>query len=195
MQILDIFLYACKVVYIEILLFRILHLKSVQGDIKEIEDKGHRIIDYTLYFKYGSDGSSGHSEYQHTGDSVDQNSLFTSYLAPIQVKANLENGSSIPVYVNKMHNSPMGMCPLRFKFEKETDENSKREGDRLSTEEDNLASYFDPNLGTHFNFKGMPSMVDGKVKFTWSRNTPSMNNCVVCGATVIFTKCFDIFMF
>ena len=44
-------------------------------------------------------------------------------------------------------NSPYGQCPLRFTFEKETDENSLREGQRLQAEAENIQSHFDVKSG------------------------------------------------
>ena len=82
-----------------------------------------------------------------------------------------------------MANSPFGMVPLRFKFEPETSENSLNEGNRLTAECENLNSYFDVTSGNTVTFEGLPTMVDGKVKFTWAQIARSMKCCYICGAT------------
>ena len=95
--------------------------------MKEIFEKHPNSI-FKVIFKYGADGSTNHSEYQHhdpeADENVDQDSLFVSYLSIIQIKAILPDDSTITVYQSKMYNSPFGMVPLRFRFEKETKENN-----------------------------------------------------------------------
>jgi len=85
------------------------------------------------------------------------------------------------IWTNKSANSPFGQCPLRMAVEKETDFNSLREGDRLEQEAGNLQCYHHHNSGEDIFFVCLPTQVDGKVKFVWSKNTTSMQNCYICG--------------
>ena len=114
---------------------------------------------------------------------LDQRTLFVSYLAPVQLKAFLTDDSEVVLYCNKMSNSPFGMVPLRYKFETESSENSLQEGERLMNECENLDPYHDIKSGKSVSFDGLPTMVDGKVKFTWSRVASAMSSCYICGAT------------
>ena len=75
------------------------------------------------------------------------------------------------------------MVPLRFKFEQESAENSLREGNRLMSECEELNAFHDINSQKPVSFDGLPKMVDGKVKFTWSQVARSMQNCYICGAS------------
>ena len=97
-------------------------------------------------------------------------------MAPVQLKAFLSDGSEVVLYSNLMSNSPFGMVPLRFKYESETTENSLAEGNRLMAEFEDLNPYQDMNSGKEISFDGMPTMVDGKVKFTWVLSMPLLNN-------------------
>ena len=114
---------------------------------------------------------------------MDQKTLFVSYLAPIQLKAFLTDGTETVLYSNLMANSPFGMVPLRYKFEPESPENSLQEGERLTAECEDLQPYQDIRSGKPISYEGLPTMVDGKVKFTWSRVAQSLTSCYVCGAT------------
>jgi hypothetical protein len=123
-------------------------------------------------------------QYVHiTVGNINQRTLFVSYLAPVQLKAFLSDGSEVILYQNLMSNSPFGMVPLRFKYESESAENSLAEGNRLMGECEDLNEYQDINSGKEISYEGLPTMVDGKVKFTWSQVARSMQSCYVCGAT------------
>ena len=62
-------------------------------------------------------------------------------------------------------NSPFSQCPLRFAFEKETDENSLNEGMRLQAEAENIYSYLDEKTGLIITPTSLCTMLDGKCKF------------------------------
>ena len=162
---------------------KILSLKSVQEKLQPLLES-YSDLKASLYVKYGADGSTNHSQYQFM-DACGQNAMFVSALAPIQIIITLPNNERVQIYENKMHNSPYGMCPLRYKFEKETTENSVLEGERLENEATSLVPHICENSGLVINFETIPSMGDNKVKFTWSATTLSMNNCFICGATPV----------
>ena len=58
-----------------------------------------------------------------------------------------------------------------------------REGTRLSDECENLNHYHDIRSGKTVSFNGLPTMIDGKVRFTWSQVARAMTSCYICGAT------------
>ena len=70
---------------------------------------------------------------------------------------------------------------LRYAFEKESNANSLREGQRLEAKVDNLQSFF-MESGKEIKFSCLPTMVDRKVKFTWSQTSAGLCNCYVCSA-------------
>ena len=53
---------------------------------------------------------------------------------------------------------------LRFKFEKETPENSLNEGNRLMEECETLVSFHHVESNHDISYDGLPTMVDGKVQ-------------------------------
>ena len=85
------------------------------------------------------------------------------------------------IWTNKSANSPFGQCPLRFAMEKESHQNSLAEGNRLEQEAETLQPHYDHKSDKHVEFVCLPTEVDGKVKFVWSKTTTSMQNCYVCG--------------
>ena len=52
---------------------------------------------------------------------------------------------------------------FRFKFEKETTENSLNEGNRLMKECEELSSFHHVESNHDITYDGLPTMVDGKV--------------------------------
>ena len=131
-------------------------------------------------FKFGSDGSTGYAIFQYQ-DAPDQHSLFCSSLVLVQLLAVSSNGTVTIIYDNKMDNSPLAICPLRFKFENESTRNSLTEKKRLEEELSNPKPFkIEDSMEIVYN--GFPSMVDGKVKTTWSNFRNSSNNCYVCYA-------------
>ena len=81
-----------------------------------------------------------------------------------------------------MCNSCYAISPLRMKFEKETRQNSRAEGDRLRNEENNLQPFLVPDTNLVIDFCGNPTMIDTKCKSAWVGENCS-NKCPICGAT------------
>ena len=91
------------------------------------------------------------------------------------------------IWTNNSANSPFGQVPLRMAMEKESHENSLAEGERLEQEAETLKPHHDHKSDQNIEFVCLPTEVDGKVKFVWSKTTTSMQNCYVCGAKVWLT--------
>ena len=129
---------------------------------------------------YGADGSSGYSQFQHM-NAPDQNSLFTSYLSMVQLTAKTSTSQDI-LYQNQFVRSPLGVVPLRFKYEVETKANSQRESKRLKDQCDNLVPYCDEETGIEIHFNPRPCILDGKTRDAWSEATGGCQSCPNCGA-------------
>ena len=90
-------------------------------------------VKFRMIWKYGFDGSSSQSHYQYEpvedededDEMVDQSSLLMTHIVPVQLVAEasvLERIGVFPrkvIWTNRMCNSPFGVSPLRYKFEKE----------------------------------------------------------------------------
>ena len=73
--------------------------------------------------KNGADGFGDISQFR--GLNVNQRSIFASSIVPVMVKAeDIVTKKSSTVWVNPRANSFTAVCPLRYAFEKETDDNS-----------------------------------------------------------------------
>lgn len=135
---------------------------KLKAQIRAIKRKEPN-IKFVLDFKVGADGSSRHSEYQ-TRDACDQGSMFNSNMVLCQIRAEHDGKSNI-VWFNNMCNSPFACIPLRFAHEKETSKNSKREGQRLKAQMENLRPYLISGLGnTEIEFRGCRSLIDGHTR-------------------------------
>ena len=53
--------------------------------------------------------------------------------------------------------------------------------DRLEQKPETLQPHDDHTSDKNRVFVSLPTEVDGKVKFVWSKTTTSMQNCYVCG--------------
>ena len=67
-------------------------------------------------------------------------------------------------------------------FEKETTENSIREGKRLQDQAANLVDYAIPGTNLVIKYKGLCTCIDGKVRLLWSDGTRSSQACPICSA-------------
>ena len=137
-------------------------------------------MEVILYYKYGADGNSGNSQYSHAG-SCDQNSMFLSSLVILQLVAQCPDWTFV-IYRNRLANSPFSICPLRYKFEKETRENSQTEGDRLNNQAANIQPIPVPNTNISVSCLGNPTLIDTKCRAAWCRENAS-NRCPICGAS------------
>ena len=80
----------------------------------------------TRFYMVGKNGADGFGDVsQFRGLNVKQTNVFASHFVPVMVKAeDTVTKKSSTVWVNPRANSFTAVCPLRYAFEKETDENS-----------------------------------------------------------------------
>ena len=139
-------------------------------------------VKFTCVTKYGSDGFSGLSQFR--GLNIKQSNVFASTIVPVMIKAEdtVSKDTSV-VWVNPRVNSCTGVAPLRYSFEKETDEVSLAEGKRLEAEAAALEPFrFDDFGGIEIHFDSYPTLVDGKAKAIWAETTGKNSTCPICDA-------------
>jgi len=138
----------------------------------------------TLVYKWGCDGSSGHSEYKQnfSRDGIKDSNLFLTTLVPLRLR-NKDNKDLI-YWQNSRPSSTRFCRPIRFEFEKESDDVTKTENARMERAIERLVETQIEAGGKVFKVEHVLilTMVDGKVVQTL-QNTPGMNTCSHCKAT------------
>lgn len=140
-----------------------------------------------LVVKWGSDGSSGQSEYKQSfadESSTDSNVLLTS-LVPLQLSGfNAETQSNIIVWQNSRPSSPWFCRPIRLQFKRETKESTIEEKRFVDEQIESLTKFdtFQDGKSVGVNFKLIFTMIDGKVCNVVTETTSSMR-CYLCKAT------------
>ena len=127
------------------------------------------------HFKWGMDGSSGHSQWQQAGGYDDDQVVVTS-LVPLHLAT--EDG--IPVWHNGTPNSPRFCRSVAIKFAKETP--SLVLQDKQTMDDQTAALMPLANAGATCRYDLQMTMVDGKIVNTIS-GTSSAQRCSMCGAT------------
>jgi len=139
----------------------------------------------TFYFKYGMDGCGSFCSFMQkdsTGKVRDLSSLMTSQMVPLQATALVGNETKI-VYRNSAPNSANSCRPIRLSFERESKDTILRESTRLQDEVNQLVPFIvseEPKI--QVDFKGLFTMIDGKVLNELTSN-PSSANCPICHKT------------
>jgi len=132
----------------------------------------------------GCDGSSGHSEYKQnfSRDGIKDSNLFLTTLVPLRWR-NKDNKGLI-YWQNSRPSSTRFCRPIRFEFEKESDDVTKTENARMERAIERLVETQIEAGGKVFKVEHVLilTMVDGKVVQTL-QNTPGMNTCSHCKAT------------
>ena len=140
------------------------------------EKNGGKLI-LVFYFKFGSDGSSGHPKFKQLMDEErQQGHCYATGLIGMQLVAEMRNGDKIIVYNNSLVNSSLAWRPVRLWFVKETTERIIEEKLRLDVERSELRT-FEWFTGIFVNFAGFYSMADMKVLYgylghRWTSSCP-----------------------
>ena len=142
-------------------------------------------VKFTLVGKNGGDGFGDLKQFR--GLQIKQSSVFASVIVPVMVKAeDTVTGKSSVVWVNPRVNSCTAVAPLRYSFEKETDENSLAEFKRMEAEVEALKPFkFDGFGGIEIGFDILPTDLDGKAKGVWAETVGKSSTCPVCDAKPI----------
>ena len=142
-------------------------------------------VKFSLVGKNGGDGFGDLKQFR--GLQIKQSSVFASVIVPVMVKAEdtVTEKSSV-VWVNPRVNSCTAVAPLRYSFEKETDENSLAEFKRMEAEVEALKPFkFDGFGGIEIGFDILPTDLDGKAKGVWAETVGKSSTCPVCDAKPI----------
>ena len=139
------------------------------------------IINCTVLYKYGADGSGSHSKYslpinEELSENNDETCIFATFLCPVQVWINV-GGNKELLWQNPVPSSPIYCRPVKLEFIKETDEAIIKEFDRMATEITNI----NPTIleGICVSHEFIPTMVDGKVVQKLS-DVSSSSSCYLC---------------
>jgi hypothetical protein len=135
----------------------------------------------TLYFKYGFDGSGSHHrpmQPDSQGDIQKVKSLMLSQLVVLQIDANVGECETV-FFTNHSPNNPHFCRPLRISFESESSAAILAEHNRLKSELEELLPYeVSQSPKIHISYKGLETMVDGKVVVAVTNNNTSI--CTIC---------------
>lgn len=115
---------------------------------------------FTLYCKWGFDGSSGYSMYKQafSEENLSDESIFITSLVPVRIVQTTDNKV---VWTNPKPSSTKFCRPIRYQLQHETEEISIIEEEYINRQIKALRP-FKSDFGT-INFNMMLTMVDGKV--------------------------------
>lgn len=137
-----------------------------------------------LYFKWGCDGSSGHSLYKQTFENEENSDeyLFSISLVPLRLYS--EANSEKILWQNPRPSSTRFCRPIKLMFRQETDQLTKQECDIIQRQIDQLvATKVEMKTKTiEVNCVMALTMVDTKVCNALT-GTKSAQKCYICGST------------
>lgn len=137
---------------------------------------------FTLFSKWGCDGSSGHSTYKQKFEKSDQSDEFLFVFSFVPLRLVTESG--IVAWQNPRPSSTMFCRPIKFIFSKETTAFTISETNEVLKEIEELqptkVSIFEREVSV--NHELLLTMVDGKICNALTE-TSSSQKCYICGAT------------
>lgn len=146
-------------------------------------------------WKWGCDGSGGHSRYKQkflgdNSNATDSDILMTS-IVPIQLYQKTEQKRKI-LWTNPRSSSTRFCRPIRFAFTKENSATTIAEFERIEREISNLQpSMFNLNGRNHYiQHILLKTMVDGKVCNAVMKNAATQK-CYICGASPVYMNKLD----
>ena len=139
------------------------------------QEKGDRELSLRCFYKWGLDGSSGHTKWKQAGG-VDDDQVVVTSLVPLRLTT--EDGTV--VWTNRTPNSPRFCRPLAVKFAKETQPLVLAEKEKVDMQVADLAPLRRQSVTCSYDLQ--MTMVDGKVVNTLTE-TRSAQTCSMCGVT------------
>ena len=133
--------------------------------------------------KYGGDGFGDIKQFR--GLQIKQTNVFASVIVPVSVQAeDMVTKEKSVVWVDPRVKSCTAVIPLRYSFEKETDDNSLAECNRLEKEIEALKPFkFEGFGGIEVDFDLFPTELDGKGKGVWAKTKGKSSTCPMCDAS------------
>jgi len=154
--------------------------------LQQVVEEGNS--QFELIYKWGCDGSGGHSEYKQKFNSDDETTsdecIVLYSIVPLQLRFGINKESLCMVWQNNASGSPRFCRPIKFMFKKET-------VDLIKTETQLILDQITSLKPTILNIGGKEisivhklylTMVDGKVCNALT-GTKSTQRCYICGAT------------
>lgn len=154
--------------------------KNILGEVM-IESSD--CINYTLIYKWGCDGSSGHSLYKQKFNNVEDTDEYMFIISLVPIRLVQENMANI-VWQNPRPSSPRFCRIIKFIYKKETYELIKNECSNIEKQIKELVptQITIESANIFVTHKLILTMVDGKVCNTLSENK-STQRCFICKAT------------
>lgn len=160
-------------------------LVSVQSEVLEHVMASETLKNITITYKWGCDGSSGHSKYkQIQTERYDDSFMFVISIVPLHMVAHKQDNTELILWQNPTASSTSHCRPLKIMFEQETAELTRTEVDKINFQITTLQPTNINFLGQNLSIdaKLLLTMVDGKVCNSLSENT-SAAVCYICRAT------------
>lgn len=140
---------------------------------------------FTMFVKWGFDGSSSHTQYMQNflSEESDDKYMFLSSLVPVRLIMEF-NGKTTVVWQNPRPSSPRFCRPIKLQYRKESNDFSKSEKQELDVQISNLLPTKVIIKEKEFSIahKLIFTMVDGKICNALS-DTKSALRCYLCEAT------------
>lgn len=163
------------------------HTASRISAISSIEKLQENMDNFEIIYKWGCDGSSGHSQYKQkfgpsAPSSTSDSDLFLFSLVPLQFRCTIKEDNFI-IWKNPRPSSTTFCRPIKFIFAKETAESTLKEVKDIETqiEDLNATETYYCNAKIQIRHTLIFSMIDGKV--CNSMTGTSSQTCYICGCT------------
>lgn len=154
--------------------------KNILGEVLKMSNKTKN---YSLIYKWGCDGSSGHSLYKQKFDNIEDTDehMFIISIVPIRL---VSDCTSHIIWQNPRPSSPRFCRIIKFIYKKETDELIRNECGNIEKQIEELVptQITFGNVNISLTHKLILTMIDGKVCNTLSENK-STQKCFICKAT------------
>lgn len=143
----------------------------------------------SVIFKWGCDGSSGHSRYkqkwteEHDTHDNDDSCMFAVSMVPIRLFATNNDGDSIVLWQNQRASSTWFCRPIKVMFAKEDAELTRKEVEQINAQISLLVptTVVIEEHNINIQSKLILTMVDGKICNALSE-TSAASVCYICGA-------------
>ena len=121
--------------------------------------------DFTLFCKYGSDGSSGHAMYKQVFESIGKSDIYVTVLVPLELICS--NTGKI-VWANDRHSSFLFTRPVRLQIIREDANVILAEYSYMQEKISLLQNFYQDNQT--FKYRLLFTMIDGKVYYIFYKS-------------------------